>query len=243
MPPKSFIVDCSGCKAKVAVEVAGVVQSNGTDPDTGEPFGERLYVGKCPRCFTHLAGESRQIHFAGYDTDYSQWSDVVRVFPIPFRTFSSRRIPRVVTESLSEANLAMQVGAQTAACVMFGRALEAICRNILEAEASKSAPTPSSTTQTTSKKKIMLAEGIQKLKDGGYIDARIYDWSKHLNAFRNLAAHPDEEISISRQDAEDLQTFVYAIVEYIYDLTDRYNEFLERMRNREKEKMNEEEKE
>lgn len=33
---------------------------------------------------------------------------------------------------------------------------------------------------------------------------------------------------ISRDDAEDLHVFVYAIVEYVYDLTDRYNEFKER---------------
>jgi hypothetical protein len=44
---------------------------------------------------------------------------------------------------------------------------------------------------------------------------------------RNLAAHP-EDITVSREDAEDLQAFVYAIVEYVYDLTDRYNEFKER---------------
>jgi len=43
----------------------------------------------------------------------------------------------------------------------------------------------------------------------------------------NLAAHP-EDITVSRQDAEDLQVFVYAITEYVYDLTDRYNEFKER---------------
>ncbi|HMJ31592.1 MAG TPA: hypothetical protein VK512_23010 [Xanthobacteraceae bacterium] len=29
-------------------------------------------------------------------------------------------------------------------------------------------------------------------------------------------------------DAEDLQAFVYAITEYVYDLTDRYAEFKER---------------
>jgi hypothetical protein len=50
---------------------------------------------------------------------------------------------------------------------------------------------------------------------------------------RDLAAH-SEDITISREDAEDLQPFVYAITEYIYDLTDRYNEFKERAENRKK---------
>jgi hypothetical protein len=55
-----------------------------------------------------------------------------------------------------------------------------------------------------------------------------------LQAFRNLAAHPDEHFSISRQDTEDLQAFVYAIVEYVYDLADRYNDFKERTYKRQK---------
>ena len=48
-----------------------------------------------------------------------------------------------------------------------------------------------------------------------------------MQAFRNIAAHPDDTV-ITREDAEDLQSFVYAIIEYIYDLTERYEEFLER---------------
>ena len=74
----------------------------------------------------------------------------------------------------------------------------------------------------------MLGEGIQKLKEGKHIDDRLFDWSQQLRAFRNIAAHPEDEV-ISRQDAEDLQAFVYAIIEYIYDLTDRYEEFKARL--------------
>jgi hypothetical protein len=61
------------------------------------------------------------------------------------------------------------------------------------------------------------------------IDDRLYDWSQHLQAFRNLAAHPDEDFAPTRQDTEDLQAFAYAITEYVYDLTDRYNQFKKRI--------------
>ena len=74
----------------------------------------------------------------------------------------------------------------------------------------------------------MLGKGIRELKDKGIIDQRLYDWSQQLHAFRNLAAHP-EDVLISREDAEDLQVFVYAIIEYIYDLAERYDEFKERL--------------
>jgi hypothetical protein len=115
---------------------------------------------------------------------------------------------------------------------MFGRALEALCRDILEPGDSA----PSSTGAIpVPKKKIMLAQGIRRLKDGNFIDERLYDWSQQLHAFRNEAAHPGEA-SISREDAEDLQTFVYAIVEFIYDLADRYQEFKTRLEARTKSK-------
>ena len=73
------------------------------------------------------------------------------------------------------------------------------------------------------------------LRDTNVIDDRLYEWSQQLHAFRNLAAHP-EDVSISRNDADDLQTFVTAIVEYVYDLTDRYAEFKERVDARAKRK-------
>jgi hypothetical protein len=73
-------------------------------------------------------------------------------------------------------------------------------------------------------KAIMLGSGISQLKERGIIDDRLFKWSEELQGFRNLAAHP-EDISISREDASDLQSFVYAIVEYIYDLADKYDEF------------------
>ena len=230
MPEKTFVVDCPFCKAKVAADISGVAENRGRDRETGEPYGDRLYVGKCPRCGTLLAGESHQVSFAGLDAEHDEWSIVTRVFPRPTKTFSSYRIPRTVTESLIEADRSLQAGAHIAACVMFGRALEAVCRHILEPGTAE--PTTPGKPPIPAKK-IMLAEGIRKLKEHQFIDQRLYDWSQQLHAFRNIAAHP-ADISISRQDAEDLQTFVYAIVEYIYDLTDRYEEFKERLASRKK---------
>jgi hypothetical protein len=154
---------------------------------------------------------------------------VVRVYPQPPKAFNSHRIPNVVKDSLLQADRSLQANANTAACVMLGRALEALCRDVLEPEGT-GGPISSPV-----KKKIMLGEGIKKLRETKIIDDRLYDWSQELQAFRNLAAHP-EDIDISRNDAEDLQVFAYAIVEYVYDLTDRYNEFKQRINAREKRK-------
>ena len=96
---------------------------------------------------------------------------------------------------------------------MLGRALEALCRDILAPEIDSSTTT-AATPARPNPKNIKLGEGIKRLKEKKVIDDRLYDWSQQLQAFRNLAAH-SEDISISREDAEDLQTFVNAIVEYI----------------------------
>ena len=232
MKTDTFLVDCPQCRGKVAAKLEGIVTKIVRPGDEDGPSGDRLYVGACPRCGTPLAGESHQVGWEGQGTEWDQWSDVVRIYPKPARTFSSYRIPRVLTDSLVEANKCLQAGAHTAACVMFGRALEALCRDILEPGDSA----PSSTGAIpVPKKKIMLAQGIRRLKDGNFIDERLYDWSQQLHAFRNEAAHPGEA-SISREDAEDLQTFVYAIVEFIYDLADRYQEFKTRLEARTKSK-------
>jgi uncharacterized protein DUF4145 len=214
----TFIIDCPYCKAKVGAQQHGIAEY--FTNEHGEAFGERVYVGKCPQCKTILVGRAEQTHFAGYMGDEDDaYSDVVRVYPQPPKTFTSYRIPRALNQSLLEADRSFQAGANIAACVMLGRALEALCRDILQPEKKAEADKP--------KRRVMLGSGIKELREKKIIDDRLYDWSVSLQAMRNLAAHP-EDITVSRQDVEDLQAFVYAITEYVYDLTDRYNEFKER---------------
>ena len=227
---RTFIVDCHVCKAKVAAIESGQAERFTSDDESGgEPCGKRVFIGNCPSCGAILVGESEQIDFEGYDAEADRWSDIVRVYPQPSKSFSSWRIPRVVTDSLNEADRSLQAGANIAACVMLGRALEALCRDILDPKPAEAEAAP------VKAKKLMLGEGIKKLRDAKIIDDRLYDWSQQLQAFRNLAAHP-EDISISRVDAGDLQTFVNAIVEYVYDLADRYEEFKSRAETRAKRK-------
>lgn len=226
---RTFVVDCPWCKAKVAASESGRAERAYFDENLGEPYAAKVLVGICPSCHSILVGETEQIAFEDYDSNEDRWSDVVRIYPKPPKVFSSYRIPKVVKDSLNEADRSLQAGANIAACVMLGRALEALCRDVLDSTSDTTNP------PSKSKKKIMLSEGIKKLRDKKVIDDRLYDWSQQLQAFRNLAAHP-EDITISRHDAEDLQTFVNAIVEYVYDLADRYEEFKSRVDARSKRK-------
>jgi hypothetical protein len=225
----AFIIDCPRCKAKVGAEHGGHVDRSWYDDDAGEPYGERIIMGKCPTCTLILVGRAEQLSFANYQgEEHDAFGDVVRVYPEPPKVFTSYRIPRPLTQSLVEADRSLQAGANIAACVMFGRALEALCRDNLEDKTAKPSEQPE-----PKRKRVMLGSGIKELRERKVIDDRLYDWSQSLAAMRNLAAHP-EDITVSRQDAEDLQAFVYAITEYVYDLTDRYSEFKEREEEKKK---------
>lgn len=229
----TFIIDCPRCKAKVGAEHRGQIDKSYYDDEVGEPIGERIYLGKCPSCSISLVGRAEQIEFENYQgSEHDVFGDVVRIYPNPPKAFTSYRIPRTLTQSLLEADRSFQAGANIAACVMLGRALEALCRDVLEAPPGK--PEAAGTVAPAKpKRRVMLGNGIKELRERKIIDDRLYDWSLSLQAMRNLAAHP-EDITVSRQDAEDLQAFVYAITEYVYDLTDRYNEFKEREEEKKK---------
>ena len=151
----TFIIDCPTCKAKVAAIEMGVAEDSGFYDNIGEPYANKLHVGKCPRCNSLLAGTSYQRHFAEYDHEYDIWSDIVRVYPNPPKIFSSSNIPKVTKHSLVEADKSLQVDACTAACVMMGRALEAVCRDVLFKN-------DSSKRLSQGNKKIMLGKGIKE---------------------------------------------------------------------------------
>lgn len=133
MDQQTFIIDCPFCKAKVAAIEKGSALRSYLDDEICEPIGIKLIVGSCPRCNELLAGRADQFSFKGWQGDEEdEWFDVVRVYPNPPKTFLSRRIPRSAIESLSEADRVLQVNANMAACVMFGRALEAVCKDALD---------------------------------------------------------------------------------------------------------------
>ena len=106
----------------------------------------------------------------------------------------------------------MQAGAFLAATAMCGRALEAICRH-----------------QGT--KDTYLGTGLKELRDKGVIDARLYQWGEELREQRNNAAHATEE-SIHGQDASDVLAFTYAIIDYVYLLSEKFVQFQQRKNDR-----------
>ena len=137
----TFIIDCPRCKAKVGAEHRGHIDRAYFDDEANEPYGERIYIGECPSCSLSVVGRAEQIEFANYEgSGHDVFGDVVRIYPNPPKAFTSYRIPRTLTQSLLEADRSFQAGANIAACVMLGRALEALCRDLLQTPLEKAEP-------------------------------------------------------------------------------------------------------
>ena len=201
-----MIIECHQCKARVDAEEVGHVEFE-------EAFWfERVYLLRCPVCKNALVGLCSDVQ-----TEKGQeWGQLVRVYPKPGRSASLSEfsgLPKVVIDSLKEAEKCVQVGAYLAAAAMAGRAVEGICRHF-------------------STKGSYLSSGLKELKDRGLIDARLYQWGEALRDERNKASHA-EDATFSARDAEDILAFTYAIANYVFLLAKKFENFQKR---KEKEK-------
>jgi Domain of unknown function (DUF4145) len=201
-----MLIECYDCKARVDAEVIAYHQQVQFDI-----FRTRTYLLKCPACSAAIVGETEEDARDGK----TFWPDLTRVFPKPRRLLGSG-IPDIARRSIDEAEKCIQAGAFLAATAMCGRALEAICRY-------------HGTSDT------YLGAGLKELRDKGIIDARLLQWGEELRDQRNRAAHATDE-TISAQDASDVLAFTYAIIDYVFLLTMKFEQFRKRKEERKHEK-------
>lgn len=195
-------------KCKARVDAEVIAKYDDLEFDT-----TRTFLLKCPSCAIALIGESEE----DYRDGQRVWSELVRAYPKPRKPLGAD-IPTIVRKSIDEAEKCMQVGAFLAATAMCGRAIEAICRHY-------------------GTRDTYLGAGLKELKDKGLIDARLYQWSEELRDQRNDAAHATDAV-ISAQDADDVLSFTYAIIDYVFLLTQKFEQFQQRKKAREAEKKN-----
>ncbi|RFC30921.1 MAG: protein of unknown function (DUF4145) [Candidatus Nitrotoga sp. MKT] len=163
-------------------------------------FAVKTFLLKCPSCNSSLIAESHE----DYKENEQTWTKPVRVYPKPQRSLG-KDIPPIVKISIEEAEKCMQAAAYLAATAMCGRALEAICRHYKT-------------------KDNYLGGGLKELKDNGLIDQRLYQWGEELRDQRNNAAHATDT-DISSQDANDVLTFTYAIIDYVFLLAQKFEQY------------------
>lgn len=195
-----MLIDCPSCRARVVATVDGSTLID-QDPDT-----LRIAVGKCPACLGALVGLQEQTnHFA--EDELPAWTAAERLWPDPERVVDMS-VPRSVGHPLREANRCLSAGAFNACAVMCGRAIEALCAD-----------------QT--QERTTFFQALQRLRDLGVIDGRLFDWGNALRQLRNVGAHATEEPMLA-EDAADALDFAHAIVQYVYTLSVRFNNFMAR---------------
>ena len=164
-----------------------------------------LYLLECPICYNPILALSNS-KLGPSGTEFIGYEAPIRVWP-KFQYLDSS-IPNIVRKSIEEAQKCYIAQAYSACAVMCGRAMEALCKD-----------------QKT--KDWQLAKGLKELKDRGIIDGRLYEWGESLKNRRNTEAHAND-VDFSKEDASDLLSFSKAICEYVYVLSQRYEDFKKR---------------
>lgn len=193
-----MIIECAYCNSKVDGKVLAEKEYHSEDL---EPF--KYVFLTCPVCNSAHVGVSESIQV---DSNNYEWCELSRVWPNPEHQINYN-VPSVIWISLDEAEKCYRAGAYGACAVMCGRAIEGIC------------------IEKSGEKKI--SKGLKELMNKNIIDTRLYDWAVSMMKERHISAHATGE-STSKDDAKDLMDFARAIVEYIYVLSARYEEYKQR---------------
>lgn len=162
-----------------------------------------IVLAGCPSCNGPLVGLT-QIFQTGDDWQYEH---AERVWPAPSSVEVSLTIPKSARRDIKEAQKCIAHGIFSAAVVLCGRALEYLVQE----------RAPSKT----------LAEGLAVLKSKGIIDERLSLWASVLRKERNIGAHASEE-EVTKENAQDVLDFTVAIFEYVYTLSEKYEDFIAR---------------
>jgi hypothetical protein len=174
------------------------------DPDR-DHLPEKAHLLECPRCGAPMLAGTEL-----YGTDQNEnelWSDPYRIFPPRQRSLSVLVPPRI-RSSFEEGDRCFKARAYVATAIMCRKTLEGVCDD-------------------HGIKSNTLATAIRQLHEANIIDDRLFEWSDALRLTGNAAAH-GVGTSLSREDAQDVLEFTEGIVEYLYVLRKRFDDFKKR---------------
>jgi hypothetical protein len=204
-----MIIECPKCDAKVDGKIlASKIYRESEDGDR-----TRTSFLECPVCHGCIVADQDEIQTGYNEMGYSV---ATRLWPEPSASLHVS-IPRLARQSLGEAKRCFDAKAYAACAVMCRRAIEAICAEH----------------KTKSKN---LAAGLKELLGKKVIDQRLFEWGDALRQQGNIGAHANEE-DISRENAHDVLDFALGICEYVFVLSEKYEEFQARQKKKSSIKM------
>lgn len=128
------------------------------------------------------------------------------IWPVP--RMLGGAVPDPVRRDFTEATVCFDAGAYTASVVMVRRTLEGLCAAHGIGERT-------------------LARGLTEMHARSLIDDTLAEWSAALRLIGNRGAHHGEHLD--RQAAEDALHFAEALLNHVYVLRARFDEFQARL--------------
>lgn len=113
-----------------------------------------------------------------------------------------------IRNTYREANTSFKIGLYTSSVIMCRKTVEMLC---LYFDINQ----PST-----------LDRKLAKMRDEKIIDNKFYEWANVLKSFGNEAVHTSEKFS--KEDAQDILDFTYALVEYCIDFNYKFKQLLKR---------------
>ena len=198
--PLSTVIICPHCEkpALQAVRGEATIRDEYQDPFL---LGYTYIMLQCAEC----QEVSLQIKV---DEVISDPGYEVPKFVYPARRQLSNAVPEPLRREFDEARSCFDNKTYTAAVVMVRRTLEGICKD-------------------NSVNEKVLAKSIEKMVADGLIDRTLAEWADGLRVLGNQGAH-FTGTQVSREDANDALAFVEALLDQIYVLGRRFNEFKKR---------------
>lgn len=193
---------CPRCERPALAVVRGVAIWDGWNRERTDLVNSPAEYAliQCNEC-KQASVQVREDFGEGFDDD-----NPVVVYPAPRRL--SWEVPSPLRREFEEAQTCFSSKAYEATAVMVRRILEGTCKE--------------SGIQSRT-----LVEGLKKLEEEGHIDSTIAEWANALRLVGNEGAHYTGK-QVSRDDAEDALAFAETLLDHIYVLRKRFEEFAER---------------
>ncbi|MFF0204414.1 DUF4145 domain-containing protein [Streptomyces sp. NPDC005017] len=197
----SIRVLCPHCDARTSGRIEGTLRTDDVEDDG---FVNELVLLQLVRC-SHC-GQGMLV--ADYNYGFGWEMELPTTLWPSTSSELSHLVPDRLRRAHEEARLCFSAKAYAATVVMVRRTLEGVCAD-----------------QGTTAKILMKA--LEELRDSGKIEGRLFDWAQALRVLGNQGAH-FTDVEVRRDDAEDALALSEALLDYIYVLAVRYEEFAKR---------------
>jgi hypothetical protein len=173
----------------------------GSDPEDG-PACKYSFL-KCPKCSSPFLTVQENWSNSG-------WDDPYRLYPLQDRI--NYMYPAPIKKAFLEARSCFKTKAYTATTIMCRKTLEGICSEHKINERN-------------------LKTSLEKMKNQGIIETRLFEWADTLRISGNEAVH-NLNITVTADDARDIIEFTNAILEYVFTFKDKFDQYKERQKKK-----------